>query len=313
MPEAAESPRLPRMMRLNEFQVLQHTLAGPAVCVGVGVHSGRRARLAIRPAAVDTGVVFVRSDLDGYDARIRVAPHAVVRTQLNTEIANASGVSVSTIEHLMAAFSALGVDNVVVEVDGPEAPIMDGSALPFIQLVDRAGRRTQAAPRAYIEVLETVEVRDGIKFAAVHPCDRFEIDVEIDFASAAIGRQRVAMAVTERSFRDELAAARTFGFLHEVESLRRAGLARGGSLDNAIVLDGDAILNPEGLRMADEFVRHKALDTVGDLYVLGAPLLGRFESRYGGHALNAMLVRALADRPSARRLRAPSVELALTA
>jgi UDP-3-O-[3-hydroxymyristoyl] N-acetylglucosamine deacetylase len=298
------------MSRLNEFQVLQHTLAGPAVCAGVGVHSGRRARLAIRPAAPNTGVVFIRSDLAEADTRIRVAPHAVTRTQLNTEVANAHGVSVSTIEHLMAAFAALGVDNVVVEIDGPETPIMDGSALPFIQLLDRAGRKAQDAARSYIEVLETVEVEDGVKYAAIHPSDRFEIDVEIDFASAAIGRQRVAMAVTERSFRDELASARTFGFVHEVEALRRAGLARGGSLDNAIVLDGDAILNPEGLRMRDEFVRHKALDAIGDLYVLGAPLLGRFESRYGGHALNSKLVKALFDRKSAWRMRAPGVELA---
>jgi len=295
---------------LNEFQLLQHTLAGPAVCAGVGVHSGKRARMAIRPAAANVGVVFVRSDLTEADNRIRVGPKSVARTQLNTEIANASGVSLSTIEHLMAALTALDIDNAIVEVDGPEVPIMDGSALPFIQLLDRAGRKTQEAPRAYIEVLETVEVQDGVKYAALHPSDRFEIDVEIDFPSAAIGRQRVIMPVTERSFRDELASARTFGFIQEVEALRRAGLARGGSMDNAIVLDGDAILNPEGLRMKDEFVRHKALDAIGDLYVLGAPLLGRFESRYGGHALNNKLVRAFAERRDAWRMRTPTQVLA---
>jgi UDP-3-O-[3-hydroxymyristoyl] N-acetylglucosamine deacetylase len=298
------------LIGLNELQLLQHTLAGPAVCAGVGVHSGRRARLAIRPAAPNTGIVFVRSDLNEADNRIRVAPHAVARTQLNTEIANSSGVSLSTIEHLMAAFAALDVDNAIIEVDGPEVPIMDGSALPFVQLLDRAGRKTQDAPRAYIEVLETVEVTEGVKYAAIHPCDRFEIDVEINFTSAAIGRQRVELAVTERSFRDEMAAARTFGFVQEVEALRQAGLARGGSLENAIVLDGDAILNPEGLRMKDEFVRHKALDAIGDLYVLGAPLLGRFESRYGGHALNNKLVRALAERRDAWVLHAPGQVLA---
>ncbi|WP_254063022.1 UDP-3-O-acyl-N-acetylglucosamine deacetylase [Caulobacter sp. S45] len=295
---------------MNEFQLLQHTLAGPAVCAGVGVHSGKRARMAIRPAAANVGVVFVRSDLTEADNRIRVGPKSVARTQLNTEIANASGVSLSTIEHLMAALTALDIDNAIVEVDGPEVPIMDGSALPFIQLLDRAGRKTQEAPRAYIEVLETVEVQDGVKYAALHPSDRFEIDVEIDFPSAAIGRQRVIMPVTERSFRDELASARTFGFIQEVEALRRAGLARGGSMDNAIVLDGDAILNPEGLRMKDEFVRHKALDAIGDLYVLGAPLLGRFESRYGGHALNNKLVRAFAERRDAWRMRTPTQVLA---
>jgi UDP-3-O-[3-hydroxymyristoyl] N-acetylglucosamine deacetylase len=266
--------------------------------------------MAIRPAAPDTGIVFVRSDLTEADNRIRVSPHGVANTQLNTEIANAAGVRLSTIEHLMAALAALDIDNAIVEVDGPEVPIMDGSALPFVQLLDRAGRKSQDATRAYIEVLETVEVQDGVKYAAIHPCDRFEIDVEIDFASAAIGRQRVILPVTERSFRDELASARTFGFVQEVEALRRAGLARGGSLENAIVLDGDAILNPEGLRLKDEFVRHKALDAIGDLYVLGAPLLGRFESRYGGHALNNKLVRALAERRGAWRMHTPGHALA---
>ena len=279
------------------MQLLQHTLAGPAVCAGVGVHTGRRVRIAIRPAPVDTGVVFVRSDISGLDNRVPVSADAVTRTQLNTEVSNAAGVAVSTIEHLMAALCALDVDNVVVEVDGPEVPIMDGSALPFVQLLDRAGRRTQEAPRRYIEVLAPVEVREGGKFAALRPSDRFEVAFEIAFPSAAIGRQAVDLAMSERVFRDQLAAARTFGFVHEVEALRRMGLARGASLENAIAIEGDAILNPEPLRFRDEFVRHKALDAIGDLYVMGAPVIGRFETRFGGHALNNVLVRALlADR-----------------
>ena len=279
------------------MQLLQHTLAGPAVCAGVGVHTGRRVRIAIRPAPVDTGVVFVRSDISGLDNRVPVSADAVTRTQLNTEVSNAAGVAVSTIEHLMAALCALDVDNVVVEVDGPEVPIMDGSALPFVQLLDRAGRRTQEAPRRYIEVLAPVEVREGGKFAALRPSDRFEVAFEIAFPSAAIGRQAVDLAMSERVFRDQLAAARTFGFVHEVEALRRLGLARGASLENAIAIEGDAILNPEPLRFRDEFVRHKALDAIGDLYVMGAPVIGRFETRFGGHALNNVLVRALlADR-----------------
>jgi UDP-3-O-[3-hydroxymyristoyl] N-acetylglucosamine deacetylase len=283
--------------------LLQHTLAGPAVCAGVGVHSGRPVRIAVRPAAADAGVVFVRSDVTDRDNRIPVSARAVTRTQLNTEIANDAGVSVSTIEHLMAALAALEVDNVIVEVDGPEAPIMDGSGLPFVQLIDRAGRRAQERPRRFIEILAPVEVQDGAKRAALSPCNRFEVAFEIAFPSAAIGRQAVDMAVTERSFRDQLAAARTFGFLHEVEALRRMGLARGASLDNAIALDGDVILNPEPLRFRDEFVRHKALDAIGDLYVLGAPVIGRFETRYGGHALNNALVRALEADRSAWRMR----------
>jgi len=290
--------------------VLQHTLAGPAVCAGVGVHNGLHVRVAIRPAPAGTGVVFVRTDVTDRDNRIPVTPQSVGRTQLNTEIGNAAGVTVSTIEHLMAALAALEVDNVIVEIDGPETPIMDGSALPFVQLLDRAGRRSQEASRQYIEILDTVEVFDGDKRAALSPCDQFEVAFEIDFKSAAIGRQTVDLALTEASFRKELAAARTFGFLHEVEALRAMGLARGGSMDNAIVIDGDQILNPEGLRMENEFVRHKALDAIGDLYVMGAPIIGRFEGRYAGHALNNKLVRALVARPDAWRLVSFDQELA---
>ncbi len=295
---------------MTKAPLLQHTLSGPAVCAGVGVHSGQRVRIAVRPAPADTGVVFVRSDVPERDNRIPVSAQAVTCTQLNTKISNASDVSVSTIEHLMAALSSLDVDNVIVEVDGPEVPIMDGSALPFVQLLDRAGRRTQASPRRYIEVVAPVEVVDGAKRAALLPCDRFEVAFEIAFPSAAIGRQAVDLAITERSFRDQLAAARTFGFVHEVEALRRMGLARGASLDNAIALDGDMMLNAEPLRFRDEFVRHKALDAIGDLYVLGAPVIGRFETRYGGHALNNVLVRALMADPAAWRMRTFAPELA---
>lgn len=291
-------------------EALQHTLAGPAVCAGVGIHSGQRVRMAIRPAPVGAGVVFIRTDIGERDNRIPVAAAAVTRTQLNTEVANSAGASVSTIEHLMAALAALGIDNATVELDGPEVPIMDGSALPFVQLLDRAGRRTQDAPRRYIEIVEPVEVTEAGKQAALYPASTFEVDFSIDFASAAIGHQRVELQVDEASFRKELSAARTFGFIHEVEALRAAGLARGGSLENVIVIDGDRILNPEGLRFEDEFVRHKALDAIGDLYVLGAPLLGRFEASRSGHALNNRLVRELLARPQAWRLRAFAPDLA---
>ena len=308
--EARRRPPWLRMRYLSQTLLLQHTLAGPAVCSGVGVHTGRRVRLAVRPAPVDSGIVFIRSDVVEGDNRIPVSVEAVTRTQLNTEVSNAAGVGVSTIEHLMAALAALDVDNVIVEVDGPEIPIMDGSGLPFVQLLDRAGRRAQERGRRYIEVLAPVEVVDGAKRAALSPCSRFEVAFEIAFESAAIGRQTLDMAVTERSFRDQLAAARTFGFVHEVEALRRMGLARGASLDNAIALDGDVMLNPEPLRFRDEFVRHKALDAIGDLYVMGAPVIGRFETRYGGHALNNRLVRALMADRSAWRMRTFSPVLA---
>ena len=279
----------------------QHTLAGPAICAGVGLHSGERVRVSIRPAPAGSGIVFVRTDLDR-DNRVPVSVQAVTQTRLCTVVANEAGVSVATIEHLMAALAALEVDNAVVELDGPEAPIMDGSALPFVQLLDRAGRRRQEAERRFIEILRPIEVVDGDKTVRLLPCDRFEMAFEIAFPTKVIGRQRVDLHVTEDSFRKELADCRTFGFLAEVQALREAGLARGGSLENAVVIDGDRILNPEGLRRRDEFVRHKALDAVGDLYVLGAPLLGRFEGVYAGHALNNLLCRALLAQPRAWRL-----------
>ena len=287
----------------------EHTLAAPAICAGVGVHTGARVRLSIRPAPIRTGIVFIRTDVDG-DGRVPVSAEAVVQTRLGTVIGNDAGVTVSTIEHLMAALAALGVDNAVIELDGPEVPIMDGSAEPFVKLLDRAGRREQDAPRRVIEVLRPIEVREGDKRAALRPSNRFEVAFEIAFSSAAIGRQAVDVVADEEGFRSELADARTFGFLHEVEALRRAGLARGGSLDNVVVIDGDRVLNPEGLRRPDEFVRHKALDAVGDLYVLGAPLLARFEGVRAGHSLNNALVRALLAQPSAWRMRSYAPEMA---
>ena len=279
----------------------ERTLVAPAICAGVGVHTGQRVRLAIRAAPAGTGIIFVRTDITDRDNRIVVSGDAVVDARLNTMIENAAGVRLSTIEHLMAAFCALGVSNAIVEVDGPELPILDGSALPFVQLLDRAGFRRQPTPIRYIEILEPIHVTDGDKHAALYPCDRYEMRFEIDFDNAVIGNQVVDFVVDEQTFRDEIMAARTFGFAHEVEALRQAGLARGGSLENAVVIDGDDILNPGGLRMEREFVRHKALDAIGDLYVLGAPLLGRYEGYKAGHAVNNLLVRALLNAPHAWR------------
>lgn len=288
----------------------QRTLAGSTVFAGIGVHSGQRVRVALRPAPVGHGIVFVRSDMADRDNRIPALADYVASTQLNTEICNAAGVTVSTIEHLMAAFAALGVDNAVVELDGAETPIMDGSAQPFLDILDRIGVRDQDAPRRSIEIIERVEVRSGDKWAALSPAAGFEVAFELQYGSKAIGIQRIDVQVTEDSFRAELAAARTFGFAHEVEALKVLGLAKGASLDNAVGLDGDLILNPEGLRMEREFVRHKAMDAVGDLYTLGAPLIGRFESVKGGHALNNALCRALLAQPSAWRWRPPMLAMA---
>ena len=286
-----------------QFVAFQHTLRTPALFAGVGVHTGAYTRVAVRPAPADYGVVFVRTDVIGQDNRIAATADAVCKTQLGTVIRNDAGVTVSTIEHLMAALVMLGVDNATVELDGPEMPIMDGSAEPFVGLLDRAGLREQPAPRRFIEILEPVEVTDGDKRAALKPAAGFEVAFEIRFPTAVIGRQSIEFALDERTFRLEIADCRTFGFLHEVEALRAQGLARGGSLENAIVIEGDRVLNPEGVRRPDEFVRHKALDAIGDLYVLGAPVIGRFEGELAGHGLNNQLVRALLARPSAWRLR----------
>ena len=280
----------------------QHTLAGSAIFAGVGVHSGQHVRVCIRPAPAGSGIAFIRTDITDRDNRIQARGDAVVQTQLGTVIGNAAGARVSTIEHLMAAFAALGVDNAVVELDGPEVPIMDGSAGPFVDIIDRAGLRRQEAARSYIEILETIEVTEDEKRAALLPAEQFEMSFEVAFDSKAIGRQKVDMVMDEAAFRAEFADCRTFGFAAEVDALRAAGLARGGSLDNVVVIEGDEILNPEGLRRPEEMVRHKAIDALGDLYLLGAPLMGRFEGLYSGHGVNNALVRALLANPQSWRM-----------
>jgi UDP-3-O-[3-hydroxymyristoyl] N-acetylglucosamine deacetylase len=280
---------------------LQHTLKTQVSFSGVGIHSGQSLNVTISPGAADSGVVFLRRDVSDRDPRIPARADHVVETRLGTVLGNSGGVTVSTVEHLMAVLCALCVDNAVVSVDGPEIPIMDGSCDPFVRIIDSVGLRAQQARRAYIEVVEPVVITDGDKRASLAPADRFEVAFEILFDVAAIGRQRIDLSVDESSFRRQLSNSRTFGFLHEVEALRAAGLARGGNLDNVVVIDKGAVLNPQGLRRGDEFVRHKALDAIGDLYLLGAPLLGRYEGIYAGHALNNALARALLSRPSAWR------------
>jgi UDP-3-O-[3-hydroxymyristoyl] N-acetylglucosamine deacetylase len=289
----------------------QHTVKSPALFAGVGVHTGEYTQVAVRAAAPDTGIVFVRADILDRDNQVPATPGSVCKTQLGTVIENAAGVTVATIEHLMAALVMSGIDNAIVELDGPEMPIMDGSSWPFLKILDRAGRRPQAAARRFIEILDTVEVVDGDKRASLSPALGFEVAFAIEFPTAVIGRQEIDLPMDEQAFRRELADCRTFGFLHEVEALRAMGLARGGSMENAVVIEGDRVLNPEGLRRPDEFVRHKALDAIGDLYVLGAPILGRFEGELAGHGLNNQLVRALVARPEAWRLVTFADEIAI--
>jgi UDP-3-O-[3-hydroxymyristoyl] N-acetylglucosamine deacetylase len=281
----------------------QMTLAGVARLEGVGIHGGRPARLSICPAPADSGVTFVRVDLAGSN-EVPARAERVCDTRLATVIANDAGARVATVEHLMAALAGLGVDNARVEVDGPETPILDGAAAEFVAAVELTGVRRLDAPRRWIEIIEPVEVDGAGKRAALVPAERFELDVEIEFDAPAIGRQRLQIALEPEAFKAEIAGARTFGFIAEVEQLRAAGLGRGASLENTIVVDGARVLNPELLARPDDFVRHKALDAIGDLALAGMPILGRYEGRCSGHALNNQLVRTLMARPSAWRVAA---------
>lgn len=278
----------------------QRTLKTAIDCVGVGVHSGRRLKLAIHPAAADHGIVFRRTDLN---RTIEARFDNVADTRLCTVLADPAMQSarIGTIEHLMAALSALAIDNALIEVDGSEIPILDGSASPFVFLLDCAGSVEFEAPRRIIEVCRTIRVTDNQAWAELRPLGPvtratqpvLEMDVSIDFAASAIGRQSAALRLTPDRFRHEIAAARTFADAADVAQLQAAGLARGGSLDNAIVVDGGNILNPGGLRMDNEFASHKLLDAIGDLALAGGPLHGRYVAHRPGHALNNRLLRAL--------------------
>lgn len=275
----------------------QKTVARPVRIDGVGLHSGVPVRLSLRPAPCDHGIVFQRVDITDRPAVIPASFECVTPSQLCTSLVNGAGVSVRTVEHLMAALAGLHVDNLLVEMDGPELPILDGSARPFVEAILAAGLIGQRPPRRAIKILREVRVAEQGRWAALGPDDGFAIEFEIDFPSAAVTARHGHYAVTPDSFVALLSGARTFGFRQEVESLRSRGLALGGSLANAVVVDGDAVMNPEGLRFADEFVRHKALDALGDLYLAGAPLIGRFCGYKSGHALNIRLLNALfADR-----------------
>ena len=271
------------------------TLKAPIGCVGDGLHTGRRMSLTLHPAASGAGIQFRRVDL-GVDIPARF--DFVADTRLCTAIAhpNAPEVRIGTIEHVMAALAGSGIDDAIIEVDGSEIPILDGSAAPFLFLIDCAGIATSAAPRQIIEVLRPVRVEDGLgAFAELHPNTEtaFDAVLEIDYPNTAIGHQSLNFRLTPEAFRASLADSRTFGLAEDVARLHAAGLALGGSLDNAVVVDGPAILNPGGLRHADEFVRHKLLDVVGDLALAGAPLRARFMGNRSGHALNNQLLRAL--------------------
>jgi UDP-3-O-[3-hydroxymyristoyl] N-acetylglucosamine deacetylase len=277
----------------------QSTLARSAFVSGIGVHSGEIANLALHPADVDSGIVFKRSFADGNAITIPAISSSVAHTDLCTAI-GARGHSIATVEHVMAAIYACGIDNLVVEVDCGEVPILDGSAAPFIDLINEAGIITQEAPRRYIRVRKPVRVEAGASWAEFQPYNGTRFEIEIDFDCAAIGRQTFAADITAASFRRELARARTFGFLRNVERLWATGHALGSSLENSVVIGHDErVINPDGLRFSDEFVRHKALDAVGDLALAGAQFIGSFRSYRGGHGVNAKALRTLLSDPTA--------------
>src|SRR5258707_3034049 len=277
----------------------QRTLKNPIHCRGVGLHSGIKVSMTLHPAAPGSGIVFRRTDAGGAGAEIAAHWRNVVESSLCTTLSNGEGITIGTVEHLLAALAGAEIDNVLIELDGPEVPIMDGSAAPFVFLIECAGIVEQDAPRRAIRILKSVSVGDGQKSATLMPDDGFSMSFEIDFASRAISRQDLSIVFDSDSFKSEISRARTFGLLHEVDRLRAAGLARGGSLDNFVVVSGDTILNDGGLRYADEVVRHKLLDAVGDLYLAGGPLIGHFHGLRSGHLLNRKLLEALFATPDA--------------
>ena len=279
-------------------QKQQTTLRAAVTLTGCGVHSGEEVRLVLHPAEANHGIVFLRTGLPGGRDRLIDARHmAVSATELCTVIGERESGAIATIEHLMSALFGLGVDNVLVEVDGVEVPILDGSAEPFITAIDQVGVVACAAPRRYLKVLKHVRATLGRGFAELFPDERFSLDVEIDFDDTVIGRQRKRLAVTSTTYRREVARARTFGFMRDVERLWKAGFALGASLENTVAIGEDAIINPEGLRFTDEFVRHKMLDAIGDLALAGWPMIGAYRSYCGGHRLNVAVLEALfADR-----------------
>jgi UDP-3-O-[3-hydroxymyristoyl] N-acetylglucosamine deacetylase len=268
----------------------QHTLKSAIGCRGVALHSGQKISMNLIPAPPETGIIFRRTDIG---AEIRAGWENIAESARCTSLSDGADGWVATVEHLMAAFSGTAIDNLIVELDGPEVPIMDGSAAPFVFLIECAGVARQDAPRHSIKVLKPVSIVDDGAMAALYPAFGFSMSFEIDYDNPVVRHQQLTLALDTASFKSELSPARTFGFRKDVDRLRAAGLARGGSLDNAVVIDDHQVLNRGGLRYENEFVRHKLLDALGDLYLAGAPIIGRFRGVRSGHSHNHRLLRAL--------------------
>jgi UDP-3-O-[3-hydroxymyristoyl] N-acetylglucosamine deacetylase len=271
----------------------QTTIAGEVILTGTGVHSGAPVSMSIHPADADTGIRFLVTQGDRIVIDIPATFRSVSNATLCTVLGSSSGASVATVEHLLAALRGLCVDNAYIEIDNSEVPIMDGSAAPFVAAIDEVGVRELDAPRKYIKVLKPIRVEEGDCWGELLPHAGFFLDVEIEFDTPLIGRQRLSVELNPGVFRAELARARTFGFMRDVEKLWACGRALGASLDNTVAIGDDRVINPEGLRFGNEFVRHKALDAIGDLALSGAPLLAAYRSKRGGHRLNTMMLKAL--------------------
>ncbi|HEX7792338.1 MAG TPA: UDP-3-O-acyl-N-acetylglucosamine deacetylase [Afipia sp.] len=295
----------------------QTTLRSQVTVTGIGVHSGSSVTLTLGPADINAGFVFVRTGLEGADREVRATANSVIATELATVLGDQEGPLVSTAEHVLAALRGMGVDNATIEVDGPEVPIMDGSAAPFVEAIDRAGIVQQSAPRRFIEILKPIQVKQDNSFGELRPfAGGFRAELEISFDNPLIGRQAYAFDLDPNSFRRDISRARTFGCMGDVTKLWSAGYALGASLENSVVFDDTRLMNSEGLRYADECVRHKVLDVVGDLALAGLPLIGLYRSVRGGHKLNhAVLTALLADRHAWRIVEAvePVVERPLVA
>ena len=281
---------------------MQSTLKSVVTFTGFGLHTGKPVKMAVRPASADCGIWFKRVDVTDRDALIAARWDRVTESRLCTIVANDAGVSVSTIEHVMAALAGCGIHNALIEIDGPEVPILDGSSVPFVTGFLAKGVKAQSVPVRAVRVLKTVEVRDGDAVARLEPADMLEIDFHIDFADAAIGKQEKHLQLSNGAFVRELCDSRTFCRQSDVDAMRARGQALGGSLENAVVFDGDRVVSPGGLRHADEPVRHKMLDAMGDLALAGAPILGRYTGLRAGHAMTNRLLRALFADPDAWRL-----------
>ncbi|MFQ5579732.1 MAG: UDP-3-O-acyl-N-acetylglucosamine deacetylase [Nitrospiria bacterium] len=282
----------------------ENTIQSEVSCSGIGLHSGKIIHLRLLPAAEESGVVFIRRDLGG----VRIpANHAhIISTILSTTI-GVDGASVQTVEHLMAAISAMEIHNLVVELDGPEVPVMDGSSEPFVELLTKAGVESQNRQRSFMEILKPLTVSENGKQLTIHPGSSFEVEYKISYKHPAISKQSYHYRHSALAFKREIASARTFGFLKDVQSLQERGLARGGSLDNAVVIGDKGVLNEQGLRFSDEFVRHKILDLIGDLSLIGLPILGRIEATRSGHSLHATLIEEILQNKEAwRTVTAPS-------